>query len=45
MKIVSGQIPPQQLIDIVKPTLTTDFEGTACRQLIKIFDIVSMAKS
>ena len=45
MEVVSGQIPAEQLVDIIQPALTSDLEIAACQQLIKILSRIAMAKS
>jgi len=42
MKIVSVQVPSEQLINVLQITLTPNLKITFCQQLIKILARISM---
>jgi len=42
MEIVSVQVPPEQLINVLQTTLTPNLKITTCQQLIKILARISM---
>ncbi|MBI2358120.1 MAG: hypothetical protein HYV04_04315 [Deltaproteobacteria bacterium] len=44
VQIISAQVSPEQLVNIIEPTLTSNLKIPADQKLIKILCRVSMAK-